>query len=175
VPELRADRQQHWSRGFKLHRTFELGTGGVALTVDIDLLKSLHEELNGYLLRPTARMQNTAEFGTIAGRVDQAFNRVLSRYDGTTLERLRGLRVRLVVGEIAAADLLGPRRAPSRLPALRSGDLLYRGEEALLGVPVRRAQHTLSDRYTRYIAKPCSRLGDVELAMVGEKTDTASM
>ena len=58
-------------RGFKLNRTFEVESGGLALTVDIDLLKSLHEDSTGYVLRPTARIENTAELGTIAGRVDE--------------------------------------------------------------------------------------------------------
>ena len=73
-------------RGFKLNRTFEVESGGLALTVDIDLLKSLHEDSTGYVLRPTARIDNTAELGTIAGLVDQSLVPAESRYDGTTIE-----------------------------------------------------------------------------------------
>ena len=73
-------------RGFKLNRTFEVESGGLALTVDIDLLKSLHEDSTGYVLRPTARIENTGELGTIAGRVGDALIPLESRYDGTTLE-----------------------------------------------------------------------------------------
>jgi hypothetical protein len=73
-------------RGFKLNRTFEVETGGLALTVDIDLLKSLHEDSTGYVLRPTARIENTAELGTIAGIVGDGLVPAGSRYDGTTIE-----------------------------------------------------------------------------------------
>lgn len=71
-------------RGFKLNRTFEVPSGGLALTVDVDLLKSLHEDSTGYVLRPTARIENTAALGTIAGTVDGGL--VGSTYDGTTIE-----------------------------------------------------------------------------------------
>jgi hypothetical protein len=71
-------------RGFKLNRTFEVESGGLALTVDIDLLKSLHQESAEYVLRPTARIENTAALGTIAGTVHESL--VGSTYDGTTLE-----------------------------------------------------------------------------------------
>ena len=71
-------------RGFKLNRTFEVASGGLALTIDVDLLKSLHEDSTGYVLRPTARIENTAALGTIAGTVDAGL--VGSTYDGTTIE-----------------------------------------------------------------------------------------
>jgi Domain of unknown function (DUF4382) len=71
-------------RGFKLNRTFEVESGGLALTVDIDLLKSLHEDSTGYVLRPTARIENTAALGTIAGVVGAGL--VGSPYNGTTVE-----------------------------------------------------------------------------------------
>ena len=58
-------------RGFKLNRTLEVTSGGVAVTVDVDLLKSLHENANGYVLRPTARMELDDTLGTIAGTVGQ--------------------------------------------------------------------------------------------------------
>jgi hypothetical protein len=58
-------------RGFKLNRTFEVESGGIAVTVDIDLLKSLHQDGNGYVLRPTARIEVDSTLGTIAGTVDQ--------------------------------------------------------------------------------------------------------
>ena len=71
-------------RGFKLNRTFDVESGGLALTVDIDLMKSLHEDSTGYVLRPTARIENTAALGTIAGTVNESL--VPSPYDGTTVE-----------------------------------------------------------------------------------------
>ena len=73
-------------RGFKLNRTFELESGGLALTVDIDLLNSLHEDSGGYALRPTARIENTAELGTIAGLVADSRIPPASRYVGTLVE-----------------------------------------------------------------------------------------
>jgi hypothetical protein len=49
--------------------------------VDVDLSKSLHMDSSGYVLRPTARIENTAEVGTIAGQVNAD---VLSGAGGTT-------------------------------------------------------------------------------------------
>ena len=88
-------------RGFKLNRTFEVESGGLALTVDIDLLKSLHENSAGYVLRPTARIENTAELGTIAGVVDEDLIPPGSRY-GTTRET--GCAVYVYEGHGAAVD-----------------------------------------------------------------------
>jgi Domain of unknown function (DUF4382) len=59
------------SRGFKLNRTFEVTSAGIALTVDVDLLKSLHHDANGYVLRPTARVEVDQALGTIAGDVHE--------------------------------------------------------------------------------------------------------
>ena len=87
-------------RGFKLNRTFEVESSGLALTVDIDLLKSLHEDSTGYVLRPTARIENTAELGTIAGRVGDDLIPLGSRYDGTTLETGCAVYVYLGAGVI---------------------------------------------------------------------------
>ena len=75
-------------RGFKLNRTFEVGSGGLALAVDVDLRRSLLTDTSGYVLRPTARIENTAALGTIAGEVDA---NILSGqggvpYSGTTTE-----------------------------------------------------------------------------------------
>jgi hypothetical protein len=66
------DTDNNSGRGFKLNRTFEVTAGGLALAVDIDLLKSLHTDQSGYVLRPTARIENSAELGTIAGQVEDA-------------------------------------------------------------------------------------------------------
>jgi hypothetical protein len=87
-------------RGFKLNRTFEVGSGGLALTVDIDLLKSLHEDSSGYVLRPTARIENTAALGTIAGTVHESL--IGSPYDGTTVET--GCAVYVFEGPDAVVD-----------------------------------------------------------------------
>jgi hypothetical protein len=56
-------------RGFKLNRTFEVTSGGLALTVDIDLNKSLHRDANGYVLRPTARIEVDSLLGSVAGKL----------------------------------------------------------------------------------------------------------
>jgi Domain of unknown function (DUF4382) len=69
-------------RGFKLNRGFDVTSGGVAVTVDIDLLKSLHKDANGFVLRPTARIELDETLGTIAGSVTLAG----VGYDGSTLE-----------------------------------------------------------------------------------------
>ena len=87
-------------RGFKLNRTFEVESGGLALMVDVDLLNSLHEDSTGYVLRPTARIEHTAELGTIAGLVDEGL--VGSPYDGTTLET--GCAVYVYDGHDATID-----------------------------------------------------------------------
>jgi len=87
-------------RGFKLNRTFEVESAGLALTVDIDLLKSLHRESSDYVLRPTVRVENTAALGTIAGTVHE--NLVGSTYDGTTVET--GCAVYVFQGTDAAVD-----------------------------------------------------------------------
>ena len=75
-------------RGFKLNRTLEVTSSGVAVTVDVDLLKSLHENANGYVLRPTARMELDDTLGTIAGTVDQAVLKVQEGvlYTGANVE-----------------------------------------------------------------------------------------
>ena len=78
------------SRGFKLNRTFEVEKGGLALTVDIDLLKSLHVDSTSYVLRPTARIENTAALGTIAGIVDIPSRCEVRR---NARDRLRGVRL----------------------------------------------------------------------------------
>lgn len=89
-------------RGFKLNRTFEVESTGMALMVDIDLLKSLHEDANGYVLRPTARIENTADLGTIAGSVAEGLIPTDSRYDGTTVET--GCAVYVFSGSGSAVD-----------------------------------------------------------------------
>jgi Domain of unknown function (DUF4382) len=75
-------------RGFKLNRTFEVTSAGLALTVDIDLLKSLHQDNTGYVLRPTARIEPDNTLGTIAGSVTDMVisNRGGMLYDGTNVE-----------------------------------------------------------------------------------------
>lgn len=56
-------------RGFKLNRTLEVEPSGIAVTVDVDLSKSLHMNGNEYVLRPTARLELDNTIGTIAGTV----------------------------------------------------------------------------------------------------------
>ena len=57
-------------RGFKLNRTLEVEPTGIAVTVDVDLSKSLHMDGSEYVLRPTARLELDNTIGTIAGTVD---------------------------------------------------------------------------------------------------------
>lgn len=58
-------------RGFKLNRTFEVPSEGLAVTIDVDLGVSLRKNPNGYILRPTARIELDDSVGTIAGNVDE--------------------------------------------------------------------------------------------------------
>lgn len=58
-------------RGFKLNRAFAVTTEGLAVTVDVDLHKSLHQNASGYVLRPTARIEVDETLGTIAGDVHE--------------------------------------------------------------------------------------------------------
>jgi hypothetical protein len=75
-------------RGFKLNRTIEVTSAGIAVTVDIDLAKSLHRDGNGVVLRPTARMELDGTVGTIVGTVDSALITTLggTPYSGGTVE-----------------------------------------------------------------------------------------
>lgn len=62
--------------GLKLNRGFVVPAGGAAsFTIDFDLRKSVHEPGgNGeYLLRPTLRIVDNAETGTLSGSVDPRF------------------------------------------------------------------------------------------------------
>lgn len=57
-------------RGFKLNRTFEVSSDGLSLIADVDLRQSLlHENVNGFVLRPTVRVELNEMQGTIAGSV----------------------------------------------------------------------------------------------------------
>lgn len=62
--------------GLKLNRGFVVPAGGAAsFTIDFDLRKSVHEPGgNGeYVLRPTLRIVDNAETGTLSGSVDPSF------------------------------------------------------------------------------------------------------
>jgi len=75
-------------RGFKLNRSFEVASSGIAVTVDVDLSKSLHLDGNGYVLRPTARLELDTTIGTIAGTVADTTIMGLGGdlYTGSTIE-----------------------------------------------------------------------------------------
>jgi hypothetical protein len=90
-------------RGFKLNRPFEITSSGVAVTVDIDLSRSLHLDGSGYVVRPTARVELDSAIGTIAGTVDSAVIDALGiPYDGTTVET--GCRVYVYPGSNVTPD-----------------------------------------------------------------------
>jgi hypothetical protein len=57
------------NRGFKLNRTFDVTSSGLAVLIDVDLGKSLYTNGGGYVLRPTARIELDDSLGTIAGDV----------------------------------------------------------------------------------------------------------
>jgi hypothetical protein len=59
--------------GLKLNRGFTVPAGGDAdFTIDFDLRKSVHQNANGYVLRPTLRIVDNTVVGSIAGEVDAA-------------------------------------------------------------------------------------------------------
>ncbi len=62
--------------GLKLNRGFVVPAGGSAdFTIDFDLRKSVHDPVGSsdYLLRPTLRMVDNAQVGTLSGNVDSSF------------------------------------------------------------------------------------------------------
>jgi hypothetical protein len=91
-------------RGFKLNRTFEITSDGIALMVDIDLSKSLHQDANGYVLRPTARVEVNDTLGTIAGDVYEALIADLGgvEFMGTDVDT--GCAVYIYTGHDAPTD-----------------------------------------------------------------------
>ena len=62
--------------GLKLNRGFVVPAGGTAsFTIDFDLRKSVHDPVGSsdYLLRPTLRIVDNTEIGTLSGSVDASF------------------------------------------------------------------------------------------------------
>lgn len=61
--------------GLKLNHGFVVPAGGVgSFTVDFDLRKSVHEASAGdYVLRPTLRIVDNNETGTLSGSIDDSF------------------------------------------------------------------------------------------------------
>ena len=97
--------ENNGGRGFKLNRTFEVTSAGLGVMVDIDLLKSLHEDSSGFVLRPTARVELNSSIGTIAGTVAEGsmIGGVGVPYVGTTIET--GCAVYVYAGEhVAPSD-----------------------------------------------------------------------
>ncbi len=59
--------------GLKLHSGFTVAAGGASdFTVEFDLRKSVHEDANGYKLRPTLRLIDNLAAGHFAGTVGSA-------------------------------------------------------------------------------------------------------
>ena len=62
--------------GLKLNRGFVVPAGGEAsFTIDFDLRKSVHDPVGAsdYILRPSLRMVDNTETGTLSGNVDPSF------------------------------------------------------------------------------------------------------
>lgn len=62
--------------GLKLNRGFVVPAGGIAdFTIDFDLRKSVHDPVGSsdYILRPTLRIVDNVEVGTLSGSVDSSF------------------------------------------------------------------------------------------------------
>lgn len=91
-------------RGFKLNNSVNVPEGGIALTVDIDLMKSLHMDSSGYVLRPTARLGVDETLGLIGGEVADTLIPAQggTAYSGMTIET--GCRVYVYAGHDAVPD-----------------------------------------------------------------------
>ena len=62
--------------GLKLNRGFVVPAGGLAdFTIDFDLRKSVHDPVGSsdYILRPTLRIVDNADVGTLSGSVDPGY------------------------------------------------------------------------------------------------------
>ena len=62
--------------GLKLNRGFDVPAGGDAdFTIDFDLRKSVHDPVGSsdYILRPTLRIVDNTETGTLSGNIDSSF------------------------------------------------------------------------------------------------------
>jgi hypothetical protein len=62
--------------GLKLNSGFVVPAGGMAdLTIDFDLRKSIHESVGNsdYILRPSLRIVDNIEVGTLSGTIDNSF------------------------------------------------------------------------------------------------------
>ena len=59
------------TRGLQLNHDFTIAAGGITrFTIDFDLRKSVHVANNKYILRPTLRIVDNIEVGTLTGSVD---------------------------------------------------------------------------------------------------------
>ena len=83
--------------GLKLNRGFTVPAGGTAdFTIDFDLRKSVHNPpglWDNYVLRPTLRIVDNIEVGSIAGTVDQALITDVSCTGGDAVYVFSGLDV----------------------------------------------------------------------------------
>ena len=110
---IQVNGQQHALRctscdntGYKLNRSFEVIKDGVmAYIVDFDLGKSITLSNNGYHLRPTLRMVETAAAGHLSGEVDAT---LINSLGGT-----EGCRVYVYDGhDVSPDDIYLPIGAP---------------------------------------------------------------
>jgi len=88
--------------GLKLNRPFTITAGGQAhFVIDFDLRKSIHNpgnNSNDYMMRPTLRILDMTEVGTISGTIEAAAIDVESCADGDGDNDPDGLAVYLYTG-----------------------------------------------------------------------------
>ena len=99
--------------GLKLHNGFTVAQGGIAdFTVDFDLRKSVHDPVGrpDFTLRPTLRLVNNLEVGSISGTVDSALVTDASCTNGPNHDM--GNAVYLYAGSGAVVDDEGSAAPP---------------------------------------------------------------
>lgn len=99
--------------GLKLNRGFTLAAGGISsFTIDFDLRKSVHQEGTGdYKLRPTLRMVDNLEVGSISGTVAESWITDVACNNGDNNDT--GNAVYLFAGvDAAVADISGASTDP---------------------------------------------------------------
>ena len=117
--------------GLKLHSGFTVAQGGVAdFTIDFDLRKSVHDPVGqpDFFLRPSLRLVNNLEVGSIAGTVSEELVTDASCTNGA--EHDMGNAVYLYAGTDAVTDDVGSANEPLGSAAVTfdpdSGEYRYR-------------------------------------------------
>lgn len=98
--------------GLKMNRGFTIAVGGVTqFTIDFDLRKSVHLANGQFILRPTLRLVDNLEVGTLTGSVDAS---LLSATDGC-VDEVGGINAVVYVfsgTDVVPADIAGEASDP---------------------------------------------------------------